>query len=169
MCSEVLDILKTLTNINAIHHPGDTTDLEFSDVSDALDCVQLALSIWYWALYAWMGRGIRDAGLCICVISAGRERLMALINTCRHFTRLSFIRCCQSNVGFWDRYPYSVNHRPSLNSSPMCKCMRHLINALWWQGGPRKVKECVQCGRLWNKNLFATCPHVQDERINSCN
>lgn len=78
-----------------------------------------------------MGGGTGGAGLCICGISGGREKLVALINTCRHGSKTSHqMLGCQPNIGFWDIYPYSVNHGPSLNCSPMCKCMRHLIKAL---------------------------------------
>lgn len=56
-------------------------DLEISDVSSAVDCVQLTLSIRY-GLY--MLACEEGSGLCVCGLSKGRRRLVALINTCRH-------------------------------------------------------------------------------------
>lgn len=140
------------------------------DVSSAVDCVQLALSIRYGLyMFGWEEGLGKQACVYVGSLERERERLVAMINTCRHEPKTSHqMLRCQPNIGFWDRYPCSVNHGPSLNCSPMCKCMRHLIKALWWQGGPCEVMECVQCAGLWNENLFATCLRLQDERIDSC-
>lgn len=82
MCSKVLDTLKTFNSINAIHHSGDTLC--------RFGCVKCSglypISFVYkeWPVYVWMGGGTGEAGLCVCAMSGGRERLVALINTCRH-------------------------------------------------------------------------------------
>lgn len=115
-------------------------DLGFSDVWSAVDCVQLALSISY-GLYIFVWEEAGEAALCVCGISGGSERGLWLWLTCRHGSQTSHqMLRCQPNMVFWDRYPYSVNHGPSLNCSPMRKCMRHLIKALWWRGAHAKSR-----------------------------
>lgn len=95
-----------------------------------------------WALYVWMGGGTGKAVLvCMRDPRRERERLVALINTCGHSPWISHqMLRCQPNIGLWDWYPCSVNHGPTLNCSPMCKCIRHLIKALWWQGAHAKSR-----------------------------
>lgn len=83
--SRVLNTVKTLNSINAIHHPGDT--LCRFGVLRCVKCSGLCpISFVYkvWAVYVWMGGGAGGAGLCACGISGGRGELVALINTCRH-------------------------------------------------------------------------------------
>ncbi len=59
------------------------TDLDFSDVSSAMDCVQLALSIRY-GLYMFGREEELGRQACVYVGPLEGEGLVALINTCRH-------------------------------------------------------------------------------------
>lgn len=72
--SKVLDTVKTLNSINAIHHSSDTRH-RFG-VLRCVKCTGLRpISFIYkvWAVYVWMGGGIGEAGLCICGISGERK------------------------------------------------------------------------------------------------
>ena len=75
--SKVFDTVKTLKSINAIHHSGDCTDLEFLDVSSAVDCVQLALSIRYGLYMFGWEEGVGKQA-CVYALSLEGERVLWL-------------------------------------------------------------------------------------------
>lgn len=60
-------------------------DLDFSHVSSAVDCVQLALCIRYGLyMFGWEEGSVRQPYVYVWSLQEERERLVALINTCRH-------------------------------------------------------------------------------------
>lgn len=112
-------------------------DLKFLDVSSAMDCVQLALSIKYGLCMFESEEGPeKQAGLCICGISVWLWLIPADMDLKLQIRRWDVSLTLFSGV----RYPHSDNHGPSLNCCSMCKCMRHLIKALWWQGAHAKSR-----------------------------
>lgn len=79
------------------------------------------------AVYVWMGWGAREAGLCDLCGGRVKEKPVALIITCRYgpWASHQMLRY-QPDAALWDRCSNSVNHEPTLNCSPMCKCTETL-------------------------------------------